>query len=411
MPSLGVHHSGVQVCTINNERLTSGIESDVIISSSLVSTSLDYESMTINSNVDGEITLRVQSDGYCDINVCFNYLSCLKKESQDIPIIKKVLILPDEKQIVALDISDYFQGTFLSIRFLINKSLSLYVATEYEDIQYSAHVLIDNESVNSMEMKSLVDSYVQSKSYIISNRTIAECFENENAPSTVPQIQGIPEPVSDLSGSFAPAGPPPREPRIYFLNHYMSNFTSSWILDIGQVLIDYSWITHEITRRDPSISQVKSDLMFYSRKYYYKPDWYSRTLGAYMVNAHGTYDSQTQETLWFFADGFLDSSDIRSCWISTEDWYCRPDSCIITSLTCYGLFYTTMGDAFVDYNARAYVGSNQTLPANMNLFIEDFWGDNLAIGNTDIDYALANSFAGSKLDCYYSWYGDRTLPD
>ncbi len=396
---------------IASQELIDGMESDVIITSSLVGTIIDHESMTVNLNVDGEITLRVMPDGYCDIDLCFNYLSCLEKESQNIPIVKKVSILPDRKQIVTLDISDYYEGTFLSIRFLVNKSLSLYVATEYDEIQYSSHVLIDSETIGLIKIRSLIDSYVQCKSSEIKNRTIAEWFENENAPSTVPQVRGLQESVSEVSGPFIPAGPPPREPRIYFLNHFMTVVESDWILDIGQVLIDNSWITHEITRRDPTISQVKSDLKFCSKKYYYKPDWYSKTIGAYMVNAHGGYVSTTQEIYWSCNGADVFSSDIRSCWISTDTYYCRPDSCIITLLSCDSLHYTTMGDAFMDYNARAYVGGPGTVHGNQNLFIEKFWGINLAIGNTDIDYALAHSApTGYQFDCYYSSCGVRTLP-
>ena len=397
---------------VANQELVSAMESDVVISTSLVGTSLDHQLMTVNSNVDGKITLRIQSNGYCDICVCFNYLSCLEKESENIPIIKKVSVLPDGNQVVTLDISDYYEGTFLSIRVLANKSLSLYVATEYDDTQYSAHTLISSESVNAAKMKLLVSSYIQSKSSVITNTTFADWFENENAPSTVPQILNHQESVSDVPGPFIPAGPPVLEPKIYFLNHFLTAFESSWIHDIGEVLIDNSWITHEIIRRDPSVSQVKSDLKFCSKKYYYRPDWYSKTIGAYMVNAHGGYTDNPQDITWTFADTWLDSGDIRDCWISTADWYCRPDSCIITSLTCYGLYYTNMGDAFMDYDARAYIGSDRETPTNQNLFIEEFWGDNLAIGNTNIDYALANSWGGPQYyDCYYSSCGDRTLPN
>jgi len=395
---------------IASQELGDGMESDVIITSSLVGTSIDHESMTVNLNVDGEITLRVKSDGYCDIHLCFNYLSCLEKESENVPIVKKVSILPDRKQIVTLDISDYYEGTFLSIRFLNNKSLSLYVATEYDEIQYSAHVLIDSETIGLIEIRSLLDSYVQCKSNEIRNRTIAEWFENENAPSTVPQVRGLQDSVSKVTGPFIPAGPPPREPRIYFLNHFMTEAESNWILDIGQVLIANSWITHELTRRDPTISQVKSDLKFCSKKYYYKPDWYSKTIGAYMVNAHGNYTG-TQDVFWRCFGGDVYASDITSCWISTDTYYCLPDSCIITILSCYSLYSTSMGDAFMDYNARAYVGSPVTPGLNQNLFIEQFWGTNLAIGNTDIDYALAHSWGGFEFDCYYTSCGVRTLPN
>ena len=70
-----------------------------------------------------------------------------------------------------------------------------------------------------------------------------------------------------------------------------------------------------------------------------------------------------------------------------------------------------MGDAFMDYNAWAYIGSDQATPGNPNMFIEEFWGDNLAIDDTDIDYALDNSWCGSCFDCYYVSSGTRTLPN
>jgi len=153
-------------------------------------------------------------------------------------------------------------------------------------------------------------------------------------------------------------------------------------------------------------------LKFCSKKYYYKPDWYSKTIGAYMVGAHGGYVTGTQEIYWNCNGASVYSSDVRSCWISTDTYYCRPDSCIITGLSCYSLYYTTMGDAFMDFNARAYVGGPDLISGNQNEFVEKFWGDNLAIGNTDIDYALAHSgVTAYQFDCYYASYGVRTLPN
>ena len=71
-----------------------------------------------------------------------------------------------------------------------------------------------------------------------------------------------------------------------------------------------------------------------------------------------------------------------------------------------------MGDAFMDFNARAYVGGPDLISGNQNEFVEKFWGDNLAIGNTDIDYALAHSgVTAYQFDCYYASYGVRTLPN
>jgi hypothetical protein len=395
----------------SQDGISTAIEMDVVISTDLIGSSIDFERTSIVSRVTGEITFKVTPEGFADLDVCFHNGAGWSTESCQIPIVKKNTVLPKGYTVTTLDISDYLGGTFLDVRILKNRSVSICITTEIDDVQYSGHALVGADEIGQIGLEALTRSYRRVKTWTITGPEAACYAEKENAPSSIPQVRNSHEDsIKKTQNKTITGSRPPYVPEVYFLNHYISIFGSPWVVDIGDVLIDYSYITRELTREDPSMGQVKADLKMCSKHYYYRP-FQTKTLGAYMVNSHGTFEEETEEVLFLVEDGWIDSEDVESCWISSDTYYCRPDACIVSMLTCYGLYYNSMGDAFMNYGARAYIGSDDTLPGNLNMFIEEFWGDNLAIGDTTINYALDNSFCGVFFDCYYTSCGTRTLPN
>lgn len=143
----------------------------------------------------------------------------------------------------------------------------------------------------------------------------------------------------------------------------------------------YTSINIGIYRYLPSEAQIKSDLQYYNRDYWRGLNCYMRDILAYHEISHGgpswyiyggnTITPNEIEQLWYHY--YNPSTGVE---IDVYPW----DTILIVD-ACFSYYdpssgtNPTMARAFVDYGAKAFVGSTILVPADSDDFMRAFWYD------------------------------------
>ncbi len=314
------------------------------------------------------------SDGYIDVAAKFieGGVECASIESHRVPVVWEITDMPGERRILTMDISDYRQDLFVTIRLLNNGSASVYIAADIDDTQYSVVGLTEN--LPTFEAK---ETHLENLTDVL----IIDRLMEERAPSTAALIwtpAGHSLTKNGVGTGFTPAGPP-MEPRIYCVVHEVFFDSRNDIPEqVGTWCVSYSWIMYKVYREDVSEAQIKSDLSYYNKKHDYI-DGRSKIMGAYEIDTHGLANDEPDRPLMSYDSGWLYPSEVEDIWGDLGDYYVRPDSTIVLATACQSLWNTgessgsEMGDAFMDFGAQAYVGATIDIPVAMDSWLEAFW--------------------------------------
>lgn len=342
----------------------------------------------VSSDIVCQSVFRPLSDGYIDVAARFTEggVECASVESHHVPVVWEMTDIPEERRTLTMDISDYRQGLFVTIRLLNNGSASVYIAADIDDTQYSVVGL--TESLPTFEAK---ETHLEE----LTDARIIDKLTEERAPSTAALIWTPAEHSLTKYGvgtGFTPAGPPVT-PRIYCVVHEVFFDDNNSIPEqVGTWCVSYSWIQYKVYREDVSEAQIKSDLSYYNKKHYYRDGW-SKIMGAYEIDTHGMDNDEPDRPLLSYDLGWLYPSEVEALWGDLGDYYVRPDSAIVLASACQSLWNTDessgseMGDAFMDFGAQAYVGSTINLPIVMDSWTEAFWWS-LTYENESLNKAL-----------------------
>ncbi|MHA1485124.1 MAG: hypothetical protein ACTSPR_07380 [Candidatus Thorarchaeota archaeon] len=377
--------------------------------------SVDFDrSDVVSSDVSGEASFYLSSDGYTDIKIDFlDGDRIVHTESNEIPVVREVVSYNDGRRYETLAMYDYVGATFVTLGLLTNGSTYVCVATTIEGVQYSGMCMVGPDGIDSSGSKAL-------KSWCHETRTVTgKNFTSTRDPygfSVVPEVGSH---IESKTTSTEDAGFSPLSSggTAYFLQHYRGDFQCEWNVRVGsEYILPYSWCAYEIRRVWPDRAQILSDLRSYSTQYVYNPS-NNRYIGGYYLGFEGGHAKKNWwewwEQVYFQISGSerLWRDDIISCWISFGVGNCRPTYAIVTAAACYSLWDASMAVAFTNYGAACYYGAPGTLPGNLNLWIRDFWGKGLAYYDMTIQQADSAYEPMHKFEWYPSTAGSAVLPN
>ncbi len=364
--------------------------------------------------------LRSDVEGCVDISLILSTCDSVQTIGiQRVPVRCEVTMYSDGHMVTKYDISAYTHGVFLDVVRHPDDSYMTYVAADVNDSQFSV--------VGTLSVPIQIpynEIVLQSRNDAVSVRRHTDA--EQSLPSTDaivtthhPTLQTRPPYVQPMPAAD------PSGPKVYALVHEAFFDENNTVPEqIGAWCVAYSWIDYSIYRERVSEAQIKSDLQFYNKKHY-TIDSKSRIMGAYEIDTHGlTEVDEPDRALMTYDGGWLYPEEVKNLWGPySNEYYIRPDETIVWAAACRSLFDSDensgseMGDAFIGYGARAYIGSIIKLPAVMDPWTQEFWWsltyEDETINKAIYDANIAFGWAGTSfvIQVYLSEYGTRRLPN
>ncbi|NWF94778.1 MAG: hypothetical protein HXY34_01415 [Candidatus Thorarchaeota archaeon] len=368
-----------------------------------------------SETVECELVLTEYSSGHVDMYArLVSDATVAEITLDDIPVRGEVTIYADGSQSIKYDISDYDNGAFIDIAVPADGPTIVYLAADVGDTQYSvAGTVPFRPDIPCTEYHTQQLSTTDSRGHV----------STAGIPSTEAAIMSARHENDKKIAPFLPSYVPDR-PKVYSIVHEVFFDSQNDVPEqVGSWCVDYSWVDYALYREAVSEAQIKSDLQYYNKKHY-TIDSKSKIVGAYEIDTHGHSNDEPDRAFMTYDNGWLYPSEVQALWGPySSDYYVRPDETIVLASACQSLWNTgengesEMGDAFVNFGARGYVGSTFDLPLEMDPWTGEFWWSltyqDQSISSAIYDANIAIGWAGTSytMQVHLSSYGSRGLPN
>ncbi|WP_174591196.1 hypothetical protein [Methanocella conradii] len=339
----------------------------------------------------------------------------------NVPVVWENLVLPDGRKILNdINIDDYEKGLFISITVFENGEGRLCLATDVNDKQYSLEGVVAKPlQLNATKERSatLYSSAVKDDKVEIAHGvtikpvpiqtdsgTIYIVPANRTNAKTKTIIVDSSRSV-EANGIVKPKGP--TIPKMYGLEHEVYFDAENSVPEqVPSWMVDGTFIQYGVYVEAPNEAKIKDDIRLYDTYYPYN-EANSRILGAYEIDTHGMDIDEPDKPMLASDGGWIYPDEITSIWTTTSDVIIRPQDTLFLASYCKSLWDpgeaggSEMGNAWVNYGAKAYIGSTIDLPTYMDPFTQEFWQSlcyqEQNIGTAEAEASNAIGFAADDM--------------
>lgn len=327
----------------------------------------EFEEEPVRKGIPGSLLIFVRKSGVVGLAIDIPYPEKHPFEMMSgyTGVTKNITNIPKwKKEITGLDISDYINGAFISLRVLEDGIGKLHLATYTESTRYSLRGEIE-EPIDEL-------GFIRTRKVEITPRVEAP-VEIEMRPMEV-KVKYL---KAYKKGSHTKYG---------LVHEVFFDAANSDPENVPAKMEDCNDIMIGVIVDAPTAADIKADLSFYNKNSLFwihtwfcqmHPSGIQRDLLAYEIDTHG-YPLVGAD--W----NSVTATDITNLWYSSWFISVHMTDAIILADACYSLQPDDgTARAFVDDGSAAtYVGTTVGVPIDMDGFTEEFWDSLVDDGQT-----------------------------